>query len=158
MANENPEQPRKQVTVQKIFLQDASLEVPKAPDIFTLKWEPKVDVQLNNSVAQVSDGVHQVTLIITVTATLEDKTAYLAEVHQTGIFTVVGFDDRERHAVLGAYCPNLLFSFARESVADLIQRAGFPQFLLQPVNFDALYQQHIEQAAAAQTQGATAPH
>ncbi len=150
MADGNSGQTQKEVVVRKIYVQDASLEVPGAPEVFTLKWEPKIDVQLNSSVDQVSEDVYRVLLALTVTATLADKTAYLAEVHQSGIFTVSGFADAERQAVLAVYCPNLLFPFARESVADLIQRGGFPQFLLQPVNFDALYQQHQAQAGAEQ--------
>ena len=140
----------KQVLLQKIYVRDSSLEVPNAPDIFTLDWAPKIDVQLNTAVQDLPAETHQVVLTVTVTARLGERTAYHAEAQQAGLFKLAGFDDEgERRAVLGAYCPHVLFPFAREVVADLIQRAGFPVFLLQPVNFDALYQQHLAQTRAA---------
>ncbi|MDX1498015.1 MAG: protein-export chaperone SecB [Salinisphaeraceae bacterium] len=136
----------KQVAIQKIYVKDASLEVPNAPAIFTQEWKPQMDVQLNTGVQDLSDEAHEVVLTVTVTAKLDDQTAYLAEVKQAGVFLVRGFEDEaERRAILGAYCPNTMFPFVRETVADLVVRAGFPHFLLQPVNFDALYQQHLQQ-------------
>lgn len=143
----------RQVAIQKIYLLDSSLEVPNAPEIFTREWKPSVDVQLNTGVQKLSEDTHHVVVTVTVTAKLEDKTAYLVEIKQAGVFLVRGFsDDSEKRAVLGAYCPNLLFPFARETVADLVAKAGFPHFLLQPVNFDALYQQHLSQASASADQ------
>ncbi len=139
----------KQVILQKIYVRDISLEVPNAPEIFTLEWSPKLDVQINTAVQDLSAEVHHVVLTVTLNARLGERTAYLAEVQQGGVFKLAGFDDdEERRAVLGAYCPSVLFPFARESAADLIQRGGFPAFLLQPVNFDALYQQHLQQTRA----------
>ncbi len=135
-----------QVVMQKIFLADASVEVPAAPMIFTQEWKPKMDVQLNTDVKNVADKTHQVTVKVTVTAKLEDTTAYLVEVHQAGIFVLQGFAEKDDvRPVLGAYCPNTLFPYLRESVSELIQKAGFPQFLLQPVNFDALFQEYLKQ-------------
>lgn len=144
----------KQVAIQKIYVKDASLEVPKAPSIFTQDWKPQVDVKLNTGVQDLSDETHEVVLTVTVTAKLGEETAYLAEVKQAGVFQVKGFkDEAERRAILGAYCPNTLFPFVREGIAELVARAGFPHFLLQPVNFDVLYQQHLQQKqqAAAET-------
>ena len=144
----------KQVAIQKIYVKDGSLEVPNAPSIFTHEWKPSVDVQLNTAVQDLSQEAHEVVLTVTVTAKLGDETAYLVEVQQAGVFLLKGFDnENERRAILGAYCPNTLFPFARESVAELVARAGFPHFLLQPVNFDALYQQHLQQKqqSAAET-------
>ena len=144
----------KQVLLQKIYLRDASVEVPEGPMIFTGEWKPEVDVDLNTSINEVGEQTHQVTVTITVTAKLGDKTAYIVEVHHAGVFRVAGFDDQtELRQVLASYCPNMLFPYVREAVGDLIQRAGFPQFLLQPVNFDALYQQHLanEKAPAGAT-------
>lgn len=137
-----------QVIFQKVYMGDASLEVPNAPGIFNKEWQPEVDVQIQTSVEQLSDDMHQVTLIVTVTTRIEGEVAYLAEAHQCGVFSVVGYEEGVRHAILGSYCPSVLFPFARESVADLIQRGGFPQLLLQPVDFDALYRDHMEQANA----------
>ncbi|MGH8453200.1 MAG: protein-export chaperone SecB [Nevskiales bacterium] len=149
----------KQVVLQKIYVKDASLEVPNAPEIFTQEWAPKLDVQLNTAVQDLGPDSHQVILTVTLSARLGERTAYHAEVQQAGVFKLSGFDsDAERRAVLGAYCPGVLFPFAREVAADLIQRGGFPAFLLQPVNFDALYQQHLAQTrAASQKTTQTAP-
>ncbi len=122
------------------------MEVPQAPLVFTQEWKPKMDVQLNTDVKNVADKTHQVTLAVTVTATLGEQTAYLVEIQQAGIFVLQGFDDeQQRRAVLGAYCPNVLFPYVREVVSELVQKAGFPQFLLQPVNFDALFQEYLRQ-------------
>jgi preprotein translocase subunit SecB len=137
------------VILQKIYVRDASLEVPNAPEIFTQEWSPKLDVQLNTAVQDLSPEVHHVVLTVTLNARLGERTAYHAEVQQAGVFKLAGFEDEEeRRAVLGAYCAGVLFPFAREAAADLIQRGGFPAFLLQPVNFDALYQQHRQQTRA----------
>ncbi|MCH9828069.1 MAG: protein-export chaperone SecB [Pseudomonadota bacterium] len=146
MSNEES----KQVLLQKIYLKDASVEIPLAPAVFTRQWQPQVDVQLQTAAKPMNDESVEVVLSVTVTTKLGDDTAFLIEVHQAGLFAVRGFDkdSEERRAVLGAYCPNLLFPFAREAVADLVQRAGFPQLLLQPVNFDALYLEHRKRAAA----------
>ncbi len=146
----------KQVVIQKIYVKDGSLEVPNAPQIFTREWKPAVDVQLNTAVQDLSDEAHAVVLTVTVTAKLGEETAYLAEVQQAGVFLLKGFTDAtEKRAILGAYCPNTLFPFARETIADLIARAGFPHFLLQPVNFDALYQQHVQQNQQASSEAGT---
>lgn len=134
----------KQVLLQKIYLRDASVEVPDGPMIFTGEWKPAMDVDLNTRINEVGEQTHQVRVTVTVTAKLTDKTAYIVEVDQAGVFRVAGFDnDADLQQILGAYCPAMLFPYVRETISDLIQRAGFPQFLLQPVNFDALYQQHL---------------
>ncbi len=147
MPEAKPQDSAKQISLQKIYVRDASLEVPNAPAIFTQEWKPRVDVQLNTAVQDLNADTHHVVLTVTVKAQLGEQTAYLAEVQQGGVFLLRGFTDQaERRAVLGAYCPNILFPFAREVVADLVRRGGFPEFLLQPVNFDVLYQQHVAQA------------
>ena len=138
-----------QVVMQKIYLKDCSVEIPGAPLVFTKEWKPKMDVQINTDVKAVAEGTHEVTLSVTVTAKLEEDTAYLVEAHQAGIFVLRGFADNDTRPVLGAYCPNALFPYLRETVSDLIQRAGFPQFLLQPVNFDALFQEYLKQQQAS---------
>ena len=139
----------KQVLLQKIYLQDASLEVPQAPQIFTKAWQPQIDVQISTAAQTLAPEQHQVVLTVTVTAKLEQDVAFVAEVKQTGVFLLQGVENpAERQAVLGAYCPHILFPFAREAVADLVQRGGFPQLLLQPVNFDALFQDHLIRAAS----------
>jgi len=138
----------KQVVMQKVFIHDASLEVPKAPQIFTRKWEPQVDLSINTAVQRVEGETYQVTLTVTATTKVGEEVAYICEIQQAGIFVLQGIaDDAERRAILGAYCPNVLFPFVREAVNDFVQRGGFPQMLLQPVNFDAIYQQHLAQSA-----------
>lgn len=145
----------KQVILQKIYVRDLSLEVPNAPDIFTQEWAPKLDVQLNTGVQDLSPEMHHVVLTVTINARLGERVAYHVEVQQGGIFKLTGFtNDEERRAVLGAYCPSVLFPFAREAAADQIQRGGFPAFLLQPVNFDALYHQHLVQTRGKPEQAA----
>lgn len=142
-----------QFGIQKVYVKDLSFETPNSPQIFTEKWQPDVNVDLNTTGRLLSDNVYEVVLAITVTVKCAAKTAYLAEVQQAGIFVVDGFPETERAAMLGSYCPNVLFPFARETVSDLVARGGFPQLLLAPVNFDALYAQHLQrlQNATAET-------
>jgi len=152
MSTPNPV-PARQILLQKIFLKDASMEVPLAPQVFTRQWQPQVDVQMGTAIQALSAEQHQVVLTITITAKLDEEVAFLAEVHQAGLFMVKGIPEAaERHKALGIECPTALFPFAREAVAELIQRAGFPQLLLQPVNFEQLYREHVAR------QDATKPH
>ncbi len=147
--------PGRQVLLQKIYVKDASVEVPLAPQVFTRQWQPQLDVEVNTDAKSLENDSFHVVLAITVTAKLGNDVAFLIEAHQAGVFSVRGFaNDDERRAVLGAYCPNLLFPFARETIADLAQRAGFPQLLLQPINFEALYLEHLNRQRA---QGQAAP-
>ncbi|MGH8462341.1 MAG: protein-export chaperone SecB [Stenotrophobium sp.] len=151
MADTDPKPAQRQALLQKIYLKDASLEVPQAPQIFTRTWQPQLDVQVNTQVTGLGEANWQVILSVTVTAKLDADVAFLAEVHQAGVFTLTGFDGQaELGAVLGAYCPNLLFPFAREAVSTLVQHGGFPQLLLQPINFDTLYAEHQQRVRAEQ--------
>jgi len=149
-----------QVAVQKIYVRDASIEVPDGPLVFTREFNPELKVDLNTSTRHIEDDGYQVALTVTVSAQQDDSNAYIVEVQQAGVFQVAGFDDDDQRAhVLGAYCPGVLFPYVRETVSAMVQRAGFPPFLLQPVNFDSLYQQQLQQQ---QQQGApaaeSAPH
>ncbi|WP_028008396.1 protein-export chaperone SecB [Solimonas flava] len=149
---------QRQVLLQKIYVKDASLEVPMAPQVFTKQWQPQLDVQVNTEAKPLEGDALQVVLAVTVTAKLGEEVAFLVEAQQAGIFTVRGFTQpEEKAAVAAAYCPNLLFPFARETIADLVQRAGFPQLLLQPINFDALYLEHLQRARAQAATPAPAP-
>lgn len=140
-----------QVVLQKIYLKDASIELPNAPGVFTRAEQPNIDLQLNTNAQGLGNDNFQVTISVTVTAKLGNgEVAFLVEVHQCGIFGVRNFPNADEvEAVLGTYCLQQIFPFARESVADLVQRAGFQPILLQPVNFDALYLEHRKQRAAA---------
>lgn len=135
-----------QFNLQKIYLKDTSFETPNSPAVFTEQWEPAVNIELHTAGRPLADNVHEVVLTVTVTAKLGDKTAYLVEVHQAGVFTVTGFEGDELGHLLGSYCPGILFPYAREAISDIIGKGGFPQLLLTPVNFDALYAQHKQQA------------
>jgi preprotein translocase subunit SecB len=132
-------------SIQKIYTKDISFETPNAPKIFREKWEPTVDFNLGTKADKLDDNVYEVTLTVTITVKSVETTAYLVEVNQSGIFTMEHFTDQEMGTMLGSFCPNILFPYAREVVSDLVNKGGFPQLLLAPVNFDALYSQHLQQ-------------
>ena len=142
------DKPAQQFAIQKVYMKDMSFETPNSPTIFTSEWKPEINLQLTSDAKPVSNGVFEVVLSVTVTAKLADKTAYLAEVQQAGIFTVNGFEEAQQGPMLGAFCPNVLYPFAREAVADLIGKGGFPPVYLAPVNFDALYAQKMQEVNA----------
>lgn len=140
--------PARQVFLQRLFLKDASLEMPNAPRILTVEGTPAIDVQVGTGIDMLATGVFQVTLTVTVTAKLGEDVAFLCEVHQAGIFQMANFADQgELQHVLAAYCPSVILPFAREAIANLISRTGYPPVMLQPINFDALYAQHLAQQA-----------
>ncbi len=157
MAEENAstEQQAPRFVIQKIYTKDISFETPSTPEIFREEWKPQLDLQLGNEYSRVDDDNHEITLTVTVTAKVGEKIAFLAEVKQAGIFSLTGYSDQEMGPLVGSYCPNTLFPFAREVISDIVLKGGFPQLVLAPVNFDALYMNQIEQAkqqaAAKQT-------
>ena len=132
-------------SIQRIYVKDLSLEVPDSPAVFLKKWEPQLHLDIGTATSKVEDNLHEVVLTLTVTVKLEEDTAFLVEVKQAGIFSLKGFPEDQIKPMLGSYCPNVLYPYAREVVTDVTVRAGFPQLYLTPVNFDALYQQHLEQ-------------
>ena len=147
-----------QLSLQKIYTKDVSFEAPGAPQIFQgTNSQPNVELNLSQRVTQLGEAAFEVVLSVTATCKIDDKTAYLAEVHQAGIFGLSGFDAQGRDAVLATYCPNVLFPYARQAVSDLVQNGGFPPFFLQPINFDALYaDQQRRRAETGQGAGANA--
>ncbi len=147
--------PQQVFQVQKLYLKDVSFESPNAPDLFREEWKPETSVQISTEASQLAEGVHEVVLGVTVTTKSGQATAYLVEVKQAGIFTLQGFEPQQLSHMLGSYCPNFLYPFVREAVADLIIKGGFPGFLLAPVNFDALYAQHLQQQAAQSEESGT---
>ena len=148
MSEEN-----QQFAIQKIYLKDVSFESPNSPQAFTDgEWKPQINVQINSSHQAIADDTHEVQLTVTVTAKHNENTAFLAEVKQAGIFTMSGFPEENLAGMLGAYCPETLFPYAREAVSELISKGGFPQLLLAPVNFNALYSQQVQQQAEAQAE------
>ncbi len=135
----------KQFAIQKIYTKDMSFETPNSPKIFTEKWEPAVDFNLGTNATTLENSLYEVALTVTITVKSGDTTAYLVEVVQAGIFALGGFNEQEMGPMLGSFCPNILFPYAREAISDLVAKGGFPQLLLAPVNFDALYAQHMQQ-------------
>jgi preprotein translocase subunit SecB len=136
--------------IDKIYVKDLSLEIPNAPQIFLERAQPEVTVQLHTEGASISDGVYQVTLTVTVTAKIGDKTMFLVEAGQAGIFQIRNVPQQDMDPILSIACPNILFPFARETIADAVTRAGFPAVLLSPVNFEAIYQQRMQQQQGQQ--------
>ena len=146
-TNNDVQQAQGKFTIQKIYAKDLSFEAPNSPQCFTEQWDPKVNLELNTNTQSVAEHNYEVVLSITVTVSNNDKTAYLVEVQQAGIFHLEEFPDTILRAMLGSFCPNILFPYAREAVSDTVTRGGFPQLLLNPINFDALYEQHLQQQA-----------
>ncbi len=136
---------KKQVfQIQKIYTKDVSFESPLAPSIFAKDFKPDLNVDLNVNSLRLEKGVYHVSLMVTVTTKIEDEVAFLCEVEKAGIFSIAGFEENEQSYLLGVQCPTALFPYARETVSDLVVRGGFPQLLLEPVNFEAMYANHIE--------------
>lgn len=156
MAENQQTTNERQFAIQRIYTKDLSFESPNVPEIFRSEWKPENELSLNTKVNRIGDQAYEVVLTITVNTKIGDKTAFLVEVHQAGIFTLAGFPDQEMGPMLGAYCPSLLFPYAREVISDLVTKGSFPQLVLQHVSFDALYAQHQQQAAAAPE--GTSPH
>ena len=136
-------------SIEKIYLKDASLEIPNAPQIFTDRSQPQVGVELSNFAQQLEENVFEVAIKVTVTSKIEDKTVFLVEVTQAGIFQIRGVPEENLEMIVGITCPNILFPYARESVSDLVVRAGFQPVLLNPINFEALFAQQKQQQAEA---------
>lgn len=145
MAENAPETEDRQFAVQRVYIKDLSFESPSAPEVFRGEWQPENELSLNTKVERLDEQNYEVVLSVTVTVKVEDKTAFIVEVHQAGIFSLSGFPEQELAPLLGAYCPNLLFPYAREAVSDLVVKGSFPQLVLQPVNFDLLFAQHQQQ-------------
>lgn len=159
MTDENPQAGAEtglQFSILRIYIKDVSFETPNSPAIFIQQeFKPEVNVQLNSMVNRLKDeNLYEVVLIVTATSKHGDKTAFLVEVQQAGIFQIQGFDDAQKGHMLGAFCPETLYPFAREVVADLVTKGGFPPLLLSPVNFDAFYQQQQQNRVKVQGESA----
>jgi preprotein translocase subunit SecB len=147
------DQAEKRIAIQKVYLKDFSFESPRSPEVFTTgEWSPKTNLNLRSTHARVSADLHEVVLTITVETRHDDKTLFLIELHQAGLFHIAGYNDQEFEAIVGSFCPGSLFPYARESIASMVSKGGFPEFVLQPINFDVLYaegkKKAMEQAAA----------
>jgi preprotein translocase subunit SecB len=148
MADEQPQTAAaKQLLLQKIYVKDLSFESPKAPAVFTTNASPQTQISIRTASQTVAPSTFEVTLTLTVEAKEQDATIFLIELAQAGIFYIEGYNVEEQGVLIGTFCPNTLYPFAREAIADVIGRGGFPQFLLQPINFDGLYAQAVRERA-----------
>jgi len=137
-------------SIRMVYLKDCSFESPNAPAVFQESSQPQFDINVNSTVTQTAENNHAVVLTLAITAKVQDKTLFLAEVQQGGLFESRGFNPQQLHQILGTFAPAQLFPYAREAVNSLINKGGFPSVVLQPINFDALYVQHMQQVAAQQ--------
>jgi preprotein translocase subunit SecB len=147
--NEQAQQQGPGFGIEKLYLKDVSVEVPNSPEIFTSRETPKISVELNNNAKPLPEGFFEVALQITVTSKIADKTAFLIDVTQAGIFAVKNLPEESLEPILAITCPNILFPYAREAISDLITKAGFTTVLLNPINFETLYMQQKQQQDAA---------
>jgi preprotein translocase subunit SecB len=131
--------------IQRVYTKDVSFEAPNAPKVFQQEWQPEIKLDLDTASTQLTEGVYEVVLRVTVTASLGEETAFLCEVQQAGIFTISGIDGTQMAHCLGAYCPNILFPYARECITSQVSRGTFPQLNLAPVTFDALFMNYLQQ-------------
>jgi len=141
-------QQQAQFQLQKLYAKDVSFEVPGAPQIFQEDGQVEIKMNLSQRVENLAENVHEVILTVTVTASLGEKTAYLAEVQQAGIFAVSGLNEQGKHAAMNTLCPHALFPYARRVIGDLVADGGFPPLVLQPINFDQVYAQRLQEAQA----------
>jgi len=140
------QQQQAQFQLQKLYVKDVSFEIPNAPQIFQDDGQVEIKMNLEQRVENLADNVHEVVLTVTVTANLDEKTAYLAEVQQAGIFGINGLNEQGLHAALNTLCPHTLFPYARRLITDLVADGGFPPLVLQPLNFDQIYAQRLKEA------------
>jgi preprotein translocase subunit SecB len=155
----NPADAQPRFAIHKIYVKDISFEAPNTPVSFQPNWQPQHHLDLNTRARDLGEHQFEIVLSLTVNVKNNDDTAYLIEVHQAGIFHLEGFSEADMGGMLGSFCPNILFPYAREAISDIVTRGGFPQMLLAPVNFDALYAHHLQQQQnPAATQTAEAKH
>ena len=143
--------PTPQFEIQRIYTKDLSYEAPNTPHTFVEDWKPEVQLNLETKSNRIQENMHEVVLSVTATVTSNKKSAFLIEVHQAGIFMISNIEGDQLRQMLGSFCPNILFPYAREVISDTVVRGGFPQLLLAPVNFDALYAQHMEEQKKQET-------
>jgi preprotein translocase subunit SecB len=150
-----PDESQRQFGIQRIYVKDMSVEVPNSPKVFLENWEPEMNMDLGTKAESLENNTYEVVLTLTITVKIKSMVAFLVEVKQAGIFTLQNFPEDQVKPMLGAFCPNVLYPYARATVTDLVVRAGFPQLYLTPVSFDALYEQHererLQQANANAT-------
>ena len=152
-----PQEAAPQFNIQRIYTKDMSFETPNSPAIFQKDWKPEIKLDLDTRSNKINDNTYEVVLTVTVTATLGEETAFLCEVQQAGIFMIGEMPNQNIAHTLGAFCPNMLFPYARETVSNLVNRGTFPQLNLAPVNFDAIYAAYVQKRAQEQLAQAEQP-
>ena len=156
ISQDTAAQGQKQIGVSRIYLKDSSFESPHTPAVFAKEWKPHVNLNISAGNTKVDTDTYEVVLTVTAEAKIEDQNAFLCEVQQAGIFLLKGLTEEELKPVLGSFCPNQLFPYAREAISDLVGKGGFPQLMLQPINFDALLEHHRRELAKASQEAAQA--
>ncbi len=146
----NAQGPSGQLAIQKIYVKDLSFEAPNTPAVFTEQLNPSVDIHFSNETQDLGENQHEVVLQVTVTVKQDERSIYLVEAKQAGIFTITGFPAEHLPAILATACPNILFPYVREVVSDIVVKGGFPQILLAPVNFEMLYAQELQRRQGEQ--------
>ncbi len=142
-ANQEQQNNDTQFMIQRIYVKDSSFETPNTPAVFQQQWEPELNLDLNMTNNQLEKGIFEVVLTVTVTVSNQKTTAFLAEVKQAGIFTIQGAIEDQLEHLLNSFCPNILFPYAREAITSMVIQGSFPQLVLAPINFDALYMQKL---------------
>lgn len=153
---EETQQAEQNLAIQKLYTKDISFESPNSPFGFQDEWKPEISVDLNTDGQSLENNNFEVILKVTVTAKNNGKTAFLAEVHQAGVFQLTGFEEEQQSFIIGSYCPGTLFPYAREVISSLVTNGGYPPVILAPVNFEALYQEHLSKNAENNGEATTA--
>ncbi len=148
-ANVEQQKDETQFMIQRIYVKDLSYETPNTPAVFQQKWEPELTLDLNTSSNQLEEGIFEVILTVTATVANQKATAFLVEVKQAGIFTIQGAPKNQLDHLLGSFCPSILFPYAREAITSQVINGSFPQLVLAPINFDALFMQQLEEKQKA---------
>jgi preprotein translocase subunit SecB len=154
-AAQQTDQPKRMIKAQKVYLKDVSFETPSSPQIFGLDWKPDLTIDFSSSHNLVGDDLYEIVLTLTATTKVEDKTAYLAEVHQAGIFLLKGLDQEELQRSMNVSCMRLIYPYACAAASDLVSRGGFPQLVLSPVSFESIYRQRLQQARQHEQESGT---
>ncbi len=152
MAEAAQQENQQNFTIQRIYLKDVSFEAPNSPAIFQKEWQPDVNLDLDTKSNELGEGVYEVVLRLTVTVKNQEETGFLCEVQQAGIFTAEEMEPGQLAHCLGAFCPNILFPYARETISSLVVKGTFPQLNLAPVNFDALFMNYLQTQAQQKEQ------
>lgn len=142
----DPTQP--EFGIQRLYIKDLSFEAPKSPRIFLEEWQPELEMDIGTKTEVLAEDVHEVVLTVTATVRVKSEVVFIAQVQQAGIFAIKNFPEDQLRPMLGSFCPNILYPYAREVVTDVVVKGGFPQLYLAPVNFDALYHQQQSESAA----------